>query len=48
VIALDTAGNPGSVDVNEQGTASFTATVPSTGASATEKIGIVVKGSAAQ
>jgi hypothetical protein len=48
VIALDTAGNPGSVDVNGQGTAVFTVTVPSSGSSAPEKIGIVVKGSAAQ
>jgi hypothetical protein len=48
VIALDTAGNAGSVDVSKQGTAVFTVTVPSSGASATEKLGIVVKGSAAQ
>jgi hypothetical protein len=48
VIALDTAGVPGSVQLNGQGTAVFTVTVPSSGASATEKIGIVVKGSAAQ
>ena len=48
VISLDTAGDSGSVAVNPQGTAVFTVTVRSSGASTTEKLGIVVKGTAAQ
>jgi hypothetical protein len=48
VIALDTAGDPSSVTVNGQGTAVFTVAVPSSGASGTEKLGIVVKGTASQ
>ena len=48
VIALDTAGDPSSVAGDAQGVMVFTVTVPSSGASATEKLGIVVKGAAAQ
>ncbi len=48
VIALDSAGDPSSVAVNGQGTAVFTVTVPSSGASGAEKLGIVVKGTATQ
>jgi hypothetical protein len=48
VIALDTAGEPSNVVVNEQGTAVFSVTVPSSGDGGTEKLGIVVKGTAAQ
>lgn len=48
VIALDTVGDPSSVAVDGQGTAVFSVTVPSSGASGTEKLGIVVKGTAAQ
>jgi hypothetical protein len=48
VIALDTAGDAGSIAVNAQGTTVFTVTVRSSGASTTEKLGIVVKGTAAQ
>ena len=48
VIALDTAGSPGSVATDEQGVAVFTVTIPSSKASVTETLGIVVKGSAAQ
>ena len=48
VIALDTAGDPSSVAGDAQGLMVFTVTVPSSGASATEKLGIVVKGAAAQ
>jgi hypothetical protein len=47
VIALDTAGDPGSVAA-AQGTAVLTVAVPSSGASATERLGIVVKGTSAQ
>src|ERR1019366_3948436 len=48
VIALDTAGAPGSAVGDKQGTVVFTVAVPSAGASATEKLGIVVKGAAGQ
>src|ERR1022692_1722550 len=48
VIALDTPGDPGSAVGDKQGTVVFSATVPSSGASATEKLGIVVKGTAGQ
>lgn len=48
VIALDTAGDASSVAVSEQGTAVFTVAVPSSGASATIKLGIVLKGTAGQ
>lgn len=48
VIALDAAGDPGGVAVDAQGTAVFSVTVPSSGSSGTEKLGIVVKGAAAQ
>ena len=48
VIALDTPGDPGSAVGDKQGTVVFSVTVPSSGASATEKLGIVVKGAAAQ
>jgi hypothetical protein len=48
VIALDTAGEPGSAVGDKQGTVVFTVTVPSSGASGTEKLGIVVKGTAGQ
>jgi hypothetical protein len=48
VIALDTAGDPSSVVGDAQRVMVFTVTVPSSGASATEKLGIVVKGAAAQ
>src|ERR1017187_2593367 len=48
VIALATAGDPSSVVGDAQGVMVFTVTVPSSGASATEKLGIVVKGAAAQ
>ena len=48
VIALDTPGDPGSAVGDKQGTVVFSVTVPSSGASATEKLGIVVKGVAAQ
>ena len=48
VIALDTAGEPGSVVGGAKGVVVFTVTVPSSGASPTEKLGIVVQGSAAQ
>jgi len=47
VIALDT-GEPSSVVENAQGVVVFTVTVPSSGANATEKLGIVVKGTAGQ
>jgi hypothetical protein len=48
VIALDTAGEPGSAVGDKQGTVVFTVTVPSSGAGGTEKLGIVVKGTAGQ
>jgi hypothetical protein len=48
VIALDTPGEPGSAVGDKQGTVVFTVTVPSSGASGTEKLGIVVKGTAGQ
>ena len=48
VIALDTAGDPGSTVGDKQGTVVFTVAVPSSGASAIEKLGIVVKGTAGQ
>lgn len=48
VIALDTPGDPGSAVGDKQGAVVFSVTVPSSGASATEKLGIVVKGAAAQ
>ena len=48
VIALDTAGDPSSVAGDAQGVMVFTVTVPSSGASGTEKLGIVVKGTAGQ
>ncbi len=48
VIALDTAGSPGSVVGDAQGVMVFTVAVPSSGAGATEKLGIVVKGTAGQ
>ena len=48
VIALDIAGDPSGVAVDAQGTAVFSVTVPSSGASGTEKLGIIVKGTAAQ
>ena len=48
VIALDTAGEPGSAVGDKQGTVVFTVAVPSAGASPTEKLGIVVQGTAAQ
>jgi hypothetical protein len=48
VIALDTAGDPGSAVGDKQGTVVFTVAVPSSGAGATEKLGIVVKGTAGQ
>jgi hypothetical protein len=48
VIALDTAGQPGGAVVDHQGTVVFTVAVPSTGASGTEKLGIVVRGTAAE
>src|ERR1022692_1655427 len=46
VIALDTAGDPNSAVADKQGTVVFTVTIPSSGASGTEKLGIVVKGTA--
>ena len=48
VIALDTAGDSGSVSGQAQGTMVFTVAIPSSGAGATERLGIVVKGTAAQ
>ena len=48
VIALDTPGEPGSVVGGAKGVVVFTVTVPSSGASGTEKLGIVVQGTAAQ
>ncbi len=48
VIALDTAGDPGSVSGQAQEVMVFTVAIPSSGSSATERLGIVVKGSAAQ
>ena len=48
VIALDAPGDPGSAVGDKQGAVVFSVTVPSSGASATEKLGIVVKGAAAQ
>ena len=48
VIALDTAGDPNSAVADKQGTVVFSVTVPSSGASGTEKLGIVVKGTAGQ
>ena len=48
VIALDTPGDPGSAVGDKQGAVVFSVTVPSSGASATEKLEIVVKGAAAQ
>jgi hypothetical protein len=48
VIALDTAGDSGKVAEEAPGLLVFTVTVPSSGASVTEKLGIVVKGTAAQ
>jgi hypothetical protein len=48
VIALDTPGDPGSAVGDKQGAVVFSVTVPSSGASATEKLGIVVKGAGAQ
>ncbi len=48
VIALDSAGDPSSVVADEKGVVVFTAVVPATGVSATEKLGIVLKGVAAQ
>ena len=47
VIAMDSAGDAGSVAKDEQGVSVFTAAVP-TSAGTTEKLGIVVKGTAAQ
>lgn len=48
VIALDTAGDPGKVVADTQGVVVFAVPVPSSGASATEKLGIVVQGAAPQ
>ena len=48
VIALDTAGDPGKVVADTQGVVVFTVPVPSSGASATGKLGIVVQGAAPQ
>jgi hypothetical protein len=48
VIALDTPGDPGSAIGDKQGTVVFTVAVPSSSANATEKLGIVVKGTAGQ
>ncbi len=48
VIALDTPGEPGSAVADKQGTVVLTVTVPSSGASPTEKVGIVVQGTAGQ
>lgn len=48
VIALDTAGEPGSVVGDARGVVVLTVAVTSFGASPTEKLGIVVKGTAAQ
>jgi hypothetical protein len=48
VIALDTAGDPDGVVGDAKGVVVFTVAVPSSGASGTEKLGIVVKGTAAQ
>ena len=47
VIAMDTAGEPGSIVKDAQNVTVFTIAVP-TPSGATEKIGIVVKGTAAQ
>ncbi len=48
VIALDTAGDPGIAVGDTQGPVVFTVTLPSSGAKAAEKLGIVVKGTASQ
>ncbi len=48
VLALDTAGDPNSVVAKPQGEVVFTVAVPSSGASATEKLGIILKGTATQ
>ena len=47
VIALATAGDSGSI-VTSEGLSVFTAGIPSTGSSSTERVGIVVKGQATQ
>ncbi len=47
VIALETAGDPGTVVKDEHGTLVFTVAVPTAG-SGSEKLGIVIKGTAAQ
>ncbi len=46
VIAMDAAGAPSSIVGDAQGMVVFTVTVPSSGTSATENLGIVVKGTA--
>jgi hypothetical protein len=48
VVALDAAGDPGSITGEAQAELVFTVAVPSSGATKTEKLGIVVRGSAAQ
>lgn len=48
VIALDTAGEANSVVGDNQGTVVFTVAVPSSGDVRSEKLGIVVKGTAGQ
>ncbi len=48
VIALDSAGDPNTVVADAQGVVVFTVSLPSLSAGATEKLGIVVKGSAPQ
>jgi hypothetical protein len=47
VIAMDSAGDPGSVSKDAQSVTTFSIAVP-TSAGATEKLGIIVKGTAAQ
>lgn len=48
VIALETAGEPGSAVKDGQGMTVFTVAIPSTGATQLEKLGIVLKGQATQ
>ncbi len=48
VIALDAPGEPGSAVADKQGTVVFTVAAPSSGLGPTEKLGIVVKGTAGQ
>lgn len=48
VIALDTAGQPGGLSARDSGATVFTVVIPASGAKAAAKLGIVVRGTAAQ